>query len=171
MSKPGKELYVGSLSFDVTEYDLEKLFAVSGTVTSVHLICDNKTGEFKGCGYVRMSTEAEAKDAIASLDGAMLIDRRITVSIANPQKTKAPGGYKGKAPATGEAPARSSAKPAAKPAGARVAAGKPAAAKPAFSKKAVAKAAFAAATDHPLHPPKKRQPSSSKSGTSRTPKR
>jgi RNA recognition motif-containing protein len=170
MSKPGKELYVGSLSFDVTDYDLEKLFAVSGTVTSVHLICDNKTGEFKGCGYVRMSTEAEAKDAIASLDGAMLIDRRITVSIANPQKVKAPGGYKGKAPG---APTTGAGKPAAGKSGA--AAAKPgaraASAKPAVSKKAVAKAAFAAATDHPLHPPKKKRPSAAKPGPSKAGKR
>jgi RNA recognition motif-containing protein len=70
MSKPGKELYVGSLSYDVTEYELEKLFAVSGNVTSIHLITDAVTGQFKGCGYVRMSTEAEARDAIDSLDGA-----------------------------------------------------------------------------------------------------
>jgi RNA recognition motif-containing protein len=93
----GKELYVGSLSYDTTEYDLEKLFSVSGRVTSIHLITDLKTGQFKGCGYVRMSTEAEAKDAIQSLDGALLIDRRITVSMANPQKQKpVAGGYKGK---------------------------------------------------------------------------
>src|SRR6185369_16459495 len=104
-----KELYVGSLSFETTEYDLERLFSVSGKVTSVHLILDNTTGEFKGCGYVRMSTDAEAKDAIASLDGAMLIDRQITVSEARPQKMKPQGGgykggYKGKstgAPAVG----------------------------------------------------------------------
>jgi RNA recognition motif-containing protein len=94
----GKELYVGSLSYDTTEYDLEKLFSVSGRVTSIHLITDAKTGQFKGCGYVRMSSEAEAKDAINSLDGALLIDRKITVSMANPQKQQT-GGYKGKFPA------------------------------------------------------------------------
>jgi RNA recognition motif-containing protein len=98
----GKELYVGSLSYETTEYDLEKLFSVSGKVTSVHLIVDLKTGEFKGCGYIRMSTEAEAKDAVDSLDGAILIDRKITVSIARPQKLNShlgnKGGYKGKAP-------------------------------------------------------------------------
>jgi len=149
-----KELYVGSLSLDVTEYDLEKLFSVSGRVTSIHLICDNKTGEFKGCGYVRMSSEAEAKDAIASLDGAMLIDRRITVSIANPQKIKSQGGYKGKsaaAPKAGVPAPRKSAtgKPGAaktagpKPAGTKPAAAKPAAARPAAAKSAGAKPAEA----------------------------
>jgi RNA recognition motif-containing protein len=134
VSKVGKELYVGSLSYDVTEYDLEKLFSVSGTVTSVHLITDLNTGQFMGCGYVRMSTEAEAKDAIASLDGAMLIDRRITVSIANPQKMKAKGGgYRGK-PKTDATPDRaSSSKPASS---------KPAAAKPGFSKQDTSKIGF-----------------------------
>lgn len=115
----GKELYVGSLSYDTTEYDLEKLFSVSGRVTSIHLITDPKTGQFKGCGYVRMSTEAEAKDAIASLDGALLIDRQITVSMANPQKQKTQGGgYKGK---SGGGP-RSGASAAGKPAGGKTSA-------------------------------------------------
>jgi RNA recognition motif-containing protein len=142
-----KELYVGSLSYETTEYDLEKLFSVSGRVTSVHLILDNQTGEFKGCGYVRMSTDAEAKDAIDSLDGAMLIDRRITVSEARPQKMKPQGGglkggYKGKATAPREGMSAGAGKPtpskkttdfktgAAKAAAARPASAKPAAAKP-----------------------------------------
>ena len=84
--KMGKELYVGGISYQATAQDVEKLFSVSGRVTSIHLITDPKTGQFKGCGYVRMSTEAEAKDAIASLDGALLLDRTLTVSRANPQK-------------------------------------------------------------------------------------
>ena len=149
MAKAGKELYVGSLSYDVTEYELEKLFAVCGKVTSIHLITDAVTGEFKGCGYVRMSTETEAKDAINSLDGALLIDRKITVSYANPQKMKPQGGgLKGrfiprreKVAAAGK-PAAS--KPAAsKPAASKPAASKPAASKPAASKPAAAKAASA----------------------------
>jgi RNA recognition motif-containing protein len=153
MSKGNKELYVGSLSYDTTEYDLEKLFSVSGRVTSIHLIVDLKTGEFKGCGYVRMSTEAEAKDAVASLDGAMLIDRKITVSIANPVKPKtAGGGYKGKKPwAESPAGAKALGKPAAKGAAKpqKTAAPKPAAAKPvakaATAKPASSKPAFAKA--------------------------
>ncbi|WP_136524094.1 RNA recognition motif domain-containing protein [Geomonas ferrireducens] len=92
MAKAGKELYVGSLSYDITEYEINKLFSVSGTVTSIHLITDPATGQFKGCGYVRMSSEAEAKDAIDSLDGAWLLDKKVTVSYANPQKMKAGGG-------------------------------------------------------------------------------
>jgi len=138
----GKELYVGSLSYDTTEYDLEKLFSVSGRVTSIHLITDPKTGQFKGCGYVRMSTEAEAKDAIQSLDGALLIDRPITVSMANPQKQKQQaGGYKGKSPKGAGTPRASfGGKPAAgktgfsKPASSRPGGAKPAGPKPAGAK-------------------------------------
>ncbi|UFS72284.1 RNA-binding protein [Geomonas sp. RF6] len=88
-----KELYVGKLSYDATEEDLKRVFSVSGTVTSVHIITDPHTGQSKGCAYVRMSTEAEAKDAILSLDGAIVMDRTITVSIATPQKHTT-AGYK-----------------------------------------------------------------------------
>jgi RNA recognition motif-containing protein len=142
-----KELYVGSLSYETTEYDLEKLFTVSGKVTSVHLIVDLSTGEFKGCGYVRMSTEAEAKDAIDSLDGAMLIDRKITVAEARPQKMRpqgggARGGYKGKAKGTSdEGASAGTAKPTAskkttdyKAGAAKAAASRPATARPASAK-------------------------------------
>ena len=184
MAKSGKELYVGSLSYDATEYDIEKLFSVSGRVTSVHLITDLKTGEFKGCGYVRMSTEAEARDAVDSLDGAMLIDRQITVSIANPQKMKPKGGgapFRGRPKTGGEDRSASGGKPAAaKPAAARAASAKPAAAKPAaagpgLARPDAAKTGFArsaspkAAFSKPGAP--KSGPSrtgSSKSGTTRT---
>lgn len=138
-----KELYVGHLSYDATEWELERLFSVSGRVTSIHLITDPVTGQFKGCGYVRMSTEAEAKDAILSLDGARFLDSTITVSEARPQKQVTKGGYKGKSPrppqaagGKGGAPKSGSAKPGAfKAAGAKPAASaKPAGNKPAGSK-------------------------------------
>ncbi|GFO62149.1 RNA-binding protein [Geomonas paludis] len=163
MAKAGKELYVGSLSYDVTEYELQKLFAVSGTVTSMHLIRDPETGQFKGCGYVRMSTEAEARDAIDSLDGAWLIDKHITVSYANPQKMKAGGGgakgvprwqieaaekkaaAKKAAAAAAAAPAKPASKPAAKPAAksSTSPAAKPAGTRPAAAKAGAAKAGAA----------------------------
>jgi len=142
MAKAGKELYVGSLSYDVTEYELEKLFAVCGKVTSIHLITDAVTGEFKGCGYVRMSTETEAKDAINSLDGALLIDRKITVSYANPQKMKPQGGgLKGRFIPRREKVAAAGKPAASKPAASKPAASKPAASKPAASKPAASKPA------------------------------
>ncbi len=83
-----KELYVGHMPYEATEDDLRRMFAVAGTVTSVHIITDPETGKSKGCGYVRMSSEAEVKEAIECLDGALMIDRVITVSVAVPQKPK-----------------------------------------------------------------------------------
>lgn len=98
-----KELYVGHMSYQAVEEDILKLFSISGTVTSVHIITDPESGQSKGCGYVRMSTEAEAKDAIETLDGALLLDRVITVSEARPQKPKdeRPSG-KGRRPGQGK---------------------------------------------------------------------
>jgi RNA recognition motif-containing protein len=83
-----KELYVGNMPYDATEDDLRRMFAVAGTVTSVHIITDAATGASKGCAYVRMANEDELKEAIESLDGALLGDRLMTVSIARPQKPK-----------------------------------------------------------------------------------
>lgn len=82
----GVEIYVGQLAGTVTEDEVRKLFSVSGTVTSVHLVLDPESGEFRGCGYVRMSTEEEAKEAIGLLNGALLGDRLIVVKEA-PKKT------------------------------------------------------------------------------------
>ena len=84
----GKELYVRHISDKATEYDLRKLFEVAGTVASVHLITDPETGQFKGCGFVKMATDSEAHEAIITLDGALLINRVIAVSEARPQKQK-----------------------------------------------------------------------------------
>lgn len=81
-----KELYVGHLPYEATTEDLRKLFSVAGTVTSVHIITDPETGKSKGCGYVRMASEEELKEAIECLDGALMENRMISVSMANPQK-------------------------------------------------------------------------------------
>jgi RNA recognition motif-containing protein len=81
-----RELYVGNIDFEATEEDLRRLFTVAGTVTAIHLITDPVSGQFKGCGYVKMSSDSEAKEAINSLDGALLLSRLLTVSIARPQK-------------------------------------------------------------------------------------
>lgn len=93
-----KELYVGNLPFEATEAEVSNLFAVAGTVTSIHLITDRASGKSKGCGYVRMSSEKEAKDAVSLLDDAYLINRRITVSMARPQvqTPSKKGGAKGR---------------------------------------------------------------------------
>jgi RNA recognition motif-containing protein len=81
-----KEIYVGHISENATEEDVWKLFSVMGTVTSVHLIIDPDTGEFKRCGYVRMAAGVSLDEVVETLDGAYLVDREIVVSIARPQK-------------------------------------------------------------------------------------
>jgi len=89
----GKELFVRHISARVTETDLRKLFSVAGTVSSVHLVTDPDSGQFKGCAFVRMSSERDTREAIETLDGALLIDRVIEVSEARPQKPQGrPGG-------------------------------------------------------------------------------
>jgi RNA recognition motif-containing protein len=93
-----KELYVGNLPYEAGEEDLKRLFSVAGAVTSVHIITDPATGASKGCAYVRMATVEETREAIESLDEALMGDRIISVSEARPQKQRvAPtGGRKGK---------------------------------------------------------------------------
>ncbi|MBL0224880.1 MAG: RNA-binding protein [Geobacteraceae bacterium] len=81
-----KEIYVGHISENATEEDVWKLFSVMGTVTSVHLIIDPDTGEFKRCGYVRMASGIDLAEVVETLDGTYLVDREIVVSIARPQK-------------------------------------------------------------------------------------
>lgn len=91
----GVEIYVGHISGTVTEDEVRKLFSVVGTVMSVHLVIDPGSGEYRGCGYVRMSTEDEAREAVALLDGAMLGDRLIVVKEAPPKKGKKTGSFGG----------------------------------------------------------------------------
>jgi RNA recognition motif-containing protein len=87
----GVEIYVGHISAAVTEDEVRKLFSVAGTVTSVHLVKDPASGECRGCGYVRMSTEDEAEEAVGLLNGAMLGDRLIVVKEAPPKNFKKTG--------------------------------------------------------------------------------
>ncbi|HEU0264979.1 MAG TPA: RNA-binding protein, partial [Geobacterales bacterium] len=113
----GRELYVGNIAEMVTSEELIKLFSVVGNVVSVHLITDPETGEFKRCGYVKMGTAEDAREAILTLDGARLRNKLIRVSEArpNPEKVRKPVGYRGKRPMSqggrASAPRRSSAAP------------------------------------------------------------
>jgi len=84
----GVEIYVGHVSGSVTEDELRKLFSVAGTVTSVHLVKDSGTGQYRGCGYVRMSTEDEARESIDLLNGAMLGEGLIVVKEAPPKHSQ-----------------------------------------------------------------------------------
>ena len=87
----GVEIYVGQISGTVTENEVRKLFSVVGTVESVHLVIDPGSGEARGCGYVRMSTDDEAREAIDLLNGAKLGDRLIVVKNAPPKIFKGSG--------------------------------------------------------------------------------
>lgn len=85
-----KELFVSEISFSAEEEDLRKLFVLFGTVNSVHMVKDPKSGLFKGVAFIRMATAAQAKDACNSLDGTYLIDRCISVKLAKQKETGAP---------------------------------------------------------------------------------
>lgn len=86
----GVEVYVGQLTSSVTEEELRKLFSVAGTVESVHLVKNSGSGELRGCGYVRMSTDDEACQAISLLNGALLGERLIVVKDVTKQNAVRP---------------------------------------------------------------------------------
>jgi cold-inducible RNA-binding protein len=87
-----KRLYVGNLSFDTTEDELHAMFAVHGQITSAKLITDQDTGRSRGFGFVEMSTEEEAKTAIAKMNKAKVNDRELTVNEARPRPERTGGG-------------------------------------------------------------------------------
>ena len=94
----GTKLYVGNLSYNVDSTTLEQLFAPYGTVQSVNIIKDRYTGQSKGFGFVEMSTNEEAKAAIAALDGKDHGGRALKVNEAKPQEARGRGdrgGYGG----------------------------------------------------------------------------
>ncbi len=83
-----KKLYVGNISYNTTEDELKELFSKCGEVSSVKIITDPHTGRAKGFGFVEMASEADAKKAIAELNGTMSADRTITVAEAKPQQPR-----------------------------------------------------------------------------------
>lgn len=85
-----KKLYVGGLSYNTTEETLKSTFAQSGTVVSAMIITDRDTGRSKGFGFVEMSTDEEAQNAISTLNGTSLDGRNITVNEARPREERAP---------------------------------------------------------------------------------
>jgi RNA recognition motif-containing protein len=86
------KLYVGNLSFDTTNQDLETIFGESGTVTSVNIIDDRETGRSRGFAFVEMSSAEEAKAAIAALDGKEVGGRTLKVNEAKARETGGGGG-------------------------------------------------------------------------------
>ena len=80
----GKKLYVGNLPYSATEQVLTDAFAECGTVSSAKIIMDRDTGRSKGFGFIEMSSDAEATNAIQKFNGAEYEGRTLTVSEAKP---------------------------------------------------------------------------------------
>jgi len=85
-------LYVGNLSFNVAEKDLEELFSPYGEVVSANVITDKQTGRSRGFGFVEMNRSEDAQKAIEALDGKEFQGRNLTVNIAKPRNEKPRGG-------------------------------------------------------------------------------
>ena len=86
------KLYVGNLSFQTLEIDLQELFAQAGTVTEVALMQDRMTGKSRGFAFVTMSTPEEAQSAIEMFHGKSFQGRPLTVNEARPREDRGPGG-------------------------------------------------------------------------------
>jgi RNA recognition motif-containing protein len=86
------KLFVGNLSFDITENDLKDAFAAHGTVMETNLMMDRETGRPRGFGFITMSSAEEAQKAISALNGSQLGGRALTVNVAKPREERPAGG-------------------------------------------------------------------------------
>jgi len=86
------KLFVGNLSFNTTENDLNDAFSAFGTVTETNLMMDRETGRPRGFGFITMSSAQEAQKAIDALNGKEMDGRALTVNVAKPREERAPGG-------------------------------------------------------------------------------
>jgi len=86
------KIFVGNLSFNVTENDLQDMFAAHGTVLEANLMTDRMTGRPRGFGFVTMSTAEEAQAAITALNGKTVDGRALTVNEARPREERSGGG-------------------------------------------------------------------------------
>jgi RNA recognition motif-containing protein len=88
----GRKIYVGNLSYNTTEAELESLFGAHGSVQSAQIISDKMTGRSKGFGFVEMASDEEAQAAIAALNGQEIDGRTLTVNEAKPKEDRPRGG-------------------------------------------------------------------------------
>ena len=86
------KIYIGNLSFNSSEQDLEDMFGEFGTVQSVKIIEDRETGRSRGFAFVEMSSNEEAQSAIAGLNGREIDGRALTINEAKPQEERGGGG-------------------------------------------------------------------------------
>lgn len=82
------KLYIGNLSFDLTESKLQGIFSAYGEVNSVTIIHDKRSGRSKGFGFIEMNNDEEALEAIKRLNGYELNNRPLTVNKAHPTKPR-----------------------------------------------------------------------------------
>jgi cold-inducible RNA-binding protein len=83
-----KKLYVGNLSYDTTDSDLQILFGPHGTVQSAQVIMDRNAGRSKGFGFVEMDSDQQAQAAIQALNGQDVNGRALTVNEARPREER-----------------------------------------------------------------------------------
>lgn len=83
-----KRLFVGGLSYSVTQAQLEELFSQTGKIASCNLITDRFSGQSKGFAFVEMTTEEEAKEAITKFNNFELDGRKIVVNEAKPREDR-----------------------------------------------------------------------------------
>ncbi|MBE9482734.1 MAG: RNA-binding protein [Chloroflexi bacterium] len=88
-------IYVGNLSYDVTEEELRQEFGAFGEVTSVNIIIDKYSGRAKGFGFVEMASVSEGQAAITGLNGKTLKERTLNVNAARPRSDDRGGGFGG----------------------------------------------------------------------------
>jgi cold-inducible RNA-binding protein len=87
------KIYVGNLSYDTRDADLEQLFAQFGNVNSAQVIVDRDSNRSKGFGFVEMESKSEGQQAIAELNGVDLQGRTIKVNEAKPRESRPPRRY------------------------------------------------------------------------------
>lgn len=86
------KLFVGNVSFNTTENDLQDAFAVHGTVLEANLMMDRASGRPRGFAFVTMGTDEEAQKALSAMNGALLDGRNLTVNVARPREEGSGGG-------------------------------------------------------------------------------
>src|SRR5262245_55459264 len=91
----GKKLYVGNLTYGVTDYALRQIFEAHGAVQSAQVIMDRDTGRSKGFGFVAMGSDQEAQAAIQAMNGREVDGRALTVNEAKPRDDRGGGGRSG----------------------------------------------------------------------------
>jgi len=95
-SSVAKKLYVGNLSYNTSDSDLQRMFGAFGTVQSAQVVSDRDTGRSKGFGFVEMGNDQEAQAAINGLNGKEVDGRALTVNEARPREERGGGGRGGR---------------------------------------------------------------------------